>query len=1413
MPDGVIFTKSQALQLFYQTGDVPAPVYSGDAINLGYFQNNVNVTGDIQVSSAIVGYSGDPVGYIGFWGGSGDDLYYMALGPSGNLYFGSNEVTTDATVNPLLAASLGAILEDGSTYFDNSAYAEHANTYAIKSRKNLIADVTDLNDDFSDGDLNSTFWDYHVNADPLYNIVEAGTTLQMTAWTDQAANDPVYSGNIVCSKWKLSGDFEIIVEFGGITDISWSFGDGIRWAVGMIPFVADINNSAQDAELEIFVESSQAQQWTNGWGMAAYHYRNYGGSQGGYCSSIANAEYGAGFTSQPDGNLTADGYRLKWVRSASNVSLYQSVAGSGVWTALFENVAGISSDVMLAFANSANDAKGIWNINEVTLVSGSASYDTAAGPYLTVEGYGARLAEGEDIACFKDGDAGEDGEVVARIKARGDMEISGDLTVRGELTVMSGETIFAGVSGEQPGKMELLPGAANYPGRLVMHPASGAKQFMNVDDSGLIRFGTTDPAGNPDVNDLLGTVLGSLLIDGSNYMTDAIGFAGISAQIESRKNVVDSPSSVGDDFEDGALNTDLWTLDPSSNDKYSLSEGSGYLSVTSDNTDVDAEDDPRLMGVKANWTLDGDFDIRVQQATNSGSNQHSVFLILAPVGTTLAQISAEMYSEVYATAAGLGLAVLGMNRNSGTSYYYRSSSNGVTRDIDSVGNSSNHSKPQRFLRSGSTVTSYDANTWADRESEWDNNDSYHVINSPFNSDAVEVWLVWSDEGTSGATFGLTYNFEVTAGTIALGSGTGPLLQVGGPGAALPGSGEENIIEFYPGPISGEPAALIRDDGTFSGEDMYLGSIGALASTLQPPETHPWEPNGFLYPGAAGPYTTMEYSGDQFTISPVGANFEFWVSGEQFTSTGDTISLDTGEGNHWIYYNVTGELVVIDEANLTAQEHIQKMCLVSVYYWSQDSGETIFQGDERHGAQMDGATHRYLHECFGARYEEGLALNGYTINTSTDDAVRIGYTEGEIHDEDIDHEIEAQAHPAQIPIFYRYGATAWRAKHDTFPFIQPGVQDYPAGTYPAYNDENGGDWTLTDVGNQNYFNIWIIATTGIDDHSVIGVPNQTAHATLASAQEENFGDLNLTGLPTAETKVIWKLTYMTNASYGNSYKVRLTEVSDFRAAQLEGSGYTPVAHSSLSGRSDAGQHPEGAIELTGDFDGNLAGQTTLYGALQVVDDLSTGATTQITGESNIIFTGDYDGVISGESNLAGALATLDNHTHLVSEFGGGLTGEANITLTGDYSGGPVSGETNLFGALTSLNQRATRQVGWYMDGNDLTGDLLAIQPLYYGEGPYQLVSALADCRVAASGEALFDIQYCASGDFAASGDGWTTVFTTPLYIDSGEYSSQTAGTAAVVKSITLAEGTRLRAVSQRSETCEDITLSLVIRGTT
>lgn len=293
----------------------------------------------------------------------------------------------------------------------------------------------------------------------------------------------------------------------------------------------------------------------------------------------------------------------------------------------------------------------------------------------------------------------------------------------------------------------------------------------------------------------------------------------------------------------------------------------------------------------------------------------------------------------------------------------------------------------------------------------------------------------------------------------------------------------------------------------------------------------------------------------FTIAPEAPAtfFDYLQKGKAHRIDGaKNIVIPDVEGLHFIFFD--GE--TLSSTQTFTNNIIENLVFVATVNWDATNSEHIMLGDERHGLDMDGATHKYLHFTQGARYTGGLALGFDDSGDGSDNAhAQVSVGDGNILDEDIQIDIVDDPAPsdhfeqildpiANIPVYFRDGASgAWRKDTaTTFPVKQ-------GGSRLAFNLDTAGTWTQPDATDGNFVAMWLFATNNIFE-PVIAVLGQREDTTLSNAQANNgFQDLQFGTLPSLEMKVLFRLIFETQTAFGNTPKARLAlgGVQDLRTA--------------------------------------------------------------------------------------------------------------------------------------------------------------------------------------------------------------------------------------------------------------------------
>lgn len=241
-------------------------------------------------------------------------------------------------------------------------------------------------------------------------------------------------------------------------------------------------------------------------------------------------------------------------------------------------------------------------------------------------------------------------------------------------------------------------------------------------------------------------------------------------------------------------------------------------------------------------------------------------------------------------------------------------------------------------------------------------------------------------------------------------------------------------------------------------------------------------------------TSLSFVDNTRTFTITGTNFKIWINGVEYTKNTENIVIANSTGMHWVYYDSSGTL-----ATSTAFPGWHNATIASIYYNTAITAGLV--GEERHGLTMDNATHDYLHDTVGTRYDSGLA-GSFTDTT-------FSISSGNIHDEDIHFEIGTQT---TCRVLYKDGSAEFKWTAGQAEYY------YESGGNIYYNNGN----TLTAMDSNKYVAYWIFASNN-DDFPVIALMGQSQDNTLAAARNNNrYESLELGTLPFGEFKLLYRV---------------------------------------------------------------------------------------------------------------------------------------------------------------------------------------------------------------------------------------------------------------------------------------------------
>jgi len=377
-----------------------------------------------------------------------------------------------------------------------------------------------------------------------------------------------------------------------------------------------------------------------------------------------------------------------------------------------------------------------------------------------------------------------------------------------------------------------------------------------------------------------------------------------------------------------------------------------------------------------------------------------------------------------------------------------------------------------------------------------------------------------------------------------------------------------------------------------------------------------DPSGFIDKTAV---LSFNNGTREFTIT---GSHDIYINGIKYTKPTTTITITNTIGTHYIYYNSSG---VLSFSNAFPGFYVP---LVAIIYWDGTKGVLA---EERHGINMPGSVHEYLHETVGARYISGLA------GTFTNTTFSIGA--GDFSDEDNDFTFLSPL--TSCNVFYKNG---------TSNFTWDGPQTAPYKTVTGtiqYNNVNA----LANVSTSNFVAYWVFITNDINT-PVMVLMGQREDTTIQNARTNNtYESLVLGQLPYQEAKLIYRIIYK-NVAGTPTYQ----EAQDYRTvSNLPSGSYVATSHNILSDLQIAGN----SITF-----GHITDQSqTLYGLKSFNDGIKVDTITELTTGAGINIEGlhyENDYINKGGSDNQGlTFDASDNAT-----FTENLSVIGNLFVNGD-----------------------------------------------------------------------------------------------------------------------------------------------------
>lgn len=497
--------------------------------------------------------------------------------------------------------------------------------------------------------------------------------------------------------------------------------------------------------------------------------------------------------------------------------------------------------------------------------------------------------------------------------------------------------------------------------------------------------------------------------------------------------------------------------------------------------------------------------------------------------------------------------------------------------------------------------------------------------------------------------------------------------------------------------------------------LFSAAAGIGGVTLPDVFTAQQEPTGFLNRTSS----TISFATTTYTFTITGSH-DIYIKGVKYTKPTASIQLTTDTTGLWfVYYDSSGTLTV----STTFPGFF--VPLIASVYWNTTTDQYLL-GDERHGITMDGATHEWMHDTVGVRYESGLT--GTFTNTTF--ATTLGY----IHDEDNDIAIAAQT---KCNVLYKNGSADWVFDPTTTLYYKVN------GSNLRYNNGN----TLTDVSSNDYVAYWIFATND-PACPIISIMGQRTDGTITNARANNtYESLALGVLPYKEAKLLYRVILRNDAT---PYE----EISDYRTSANSGLSGTvgALTHNSLSGLGwDQSGHNDSSFSVA---NGITSATRADIAASNLTATTIGNATVTNATVTNLIVTGTTTGISSVPADpIFNSVSTQVLNATGASTITNVSATNVSIARLADTGYIPLASSTTLIpsnifqdkNGMVGINTTAPQALGHISSSAPISSGAQLLIDRYDGNGGNIILRSAAGTNVApsttTSGDVLGVVRAC------------------------------------------------------------------------
>ena len=464
------------------------------------------------------------------------------------------------------------------------------------------------------------------------------------------------------------------------------------------------------------------------------------------------------------------------------------------------------------------------------------------------------------------------------------------------------------------------------------------------------------------------------------------------------------------------------------------------------------------------------------------------------------------------------------------------------------------------------------------------------------------------------------------------------------------------------------------------------------------------------------------------IAPASTTFSYWRGGTKVTkNSAQTATITNTIGLWYVYFN-TSDVLTTSQTSWDIESDNVPVCAL---YWN---GTSARIQEERHGYIRNRSWHKWAHDTIGTRYESGLV--GTFTNTT------LAFTEGYVHDEDIDFYIGAQTN---CVLWYKLAASG------KMEFLEA-TTPYKSSAGALQYDNNG---TPTAVGSGKHVVNDVYASLSLSRPIYVRV-GMAEYTTLADARAAV--QATWTNATSNELKLLYRVIYKNNGG-----TINFVEATDYRSGGSVPQGGTPAISPHASTHDGTGSDPIlnlGEVTFSGSAPAIPAvGKVAIGGGLIA---LNSNNNTRI----NIDSAGNNSGFALLESGVPiWSLATSSRTFYFFSDLHGvsrmDIDDNGVTSFYGNIPTAPAAGVTKIGGGQLKLKGTTTTRIS--IDSADSNAGFALVEA---GTPVWSLATASKVFYFWSDYHSASRMQIADNGVVSIFGDATTTVGANEVNIGGG-----------------------------------------------